>query len=93
MKDFIVRHTFKSEATKKQYFAILETMSEEQVRDQMKNDSASFQMQWNNGGAGNVVYCWWKANDKAAILSTLGPIGDMFDNEILEMANVIDVSD
>ena len=40
-----------------------------------------------------MVYCWWKANDRAAILSTLGPIGDMFDNEILEMANVIDVSD
>ena len=33
MKDFIVRHTFKSEATKKQYFATLEMANVIDVSD------------------------------------------------------------
>jgi len=47
MKDYMVTHTFKSEEIRKQYFAMSSEMDEDTVRSQMKNDNASFQMNWN----------------------------------------------
>ena len=40
-----------------------------------------------------VMFCWWKANSPEAIEETLGEMGQMFVNDIKEMANVIDVTD
>jgi hypothetical protein len=37
------------------------------------------------------MYCWWKANSPQAILDTLGDMAAMFDNNIREMSNVMDV--
>jgi hypothetical protein len=42
------------------YFHAMETMSEADIRGAMKNDTASFQMQWNAGKADKVMFCWWK---------------------------------
>ena len=70
-----------------------EDTTPDDVRAQMKNDNASFQMNWNAGEDDMVMYCWWKANSPEAILETLGEMGEMFDNDIKEMPNIIDVTD
>ena len=93
MKDFMVTHTFKSEEIRQQYFAMGEDMTLDDVRAQMKNDNASFQMNWNAGEDDMVMYCWWKANSPEAILETLGEMGEMFHNDVKEMSNIIDVTD
>ena len=93
MKDFMVTHTFKSEEIRQQYFAMGEDMTLDDVRAQMKNDNASFQMNWNAGEDDMVMYCWWKANSPEAILETLGEMGEMFHNDVKEMPNIIDVTD
>ena len=93
MKDFMVTHTFKSEEIRQQYFAMGEDMTLDDVRAQMKNDNASFQMNWNAGEDDMVMYCCWKANSPEAILETLGEMGEMFHNDVKEMPNIIDVTD
>tara|TARA_Y100001934_G_scaffold223035_1_gene266354 strand:+ start:211 stop:492 length:282 start_codon:yes stop_codon:yes gene_type:complete len=93
MKDYMVTHTFKSEEIRQQYFAMGEDMTLDDVRAQMKNDNASFQMNWNAGEDDMVMYCWWKANSPEAILETLGEMGEMFHNDVKEMPNIIDVTD
>ena len=57
MKDYMVTHTFKSEEIRQQYFAMSEEMDEGTVRSQMKNENASFEMNWNAGRGqhGNVL--------------------------------------
>ena len=47
MKDYMVVHTFKSEEIRQQYFAMGQDMTPDDIRAQMKNDNASFQMDWN----------------------------------------------
>ena len=59
----------------------------------MKNENASFQMNWNNEKNDMVMFCWWKATSPAAIEETLGEMGNMFINDIKEMSNVMDVTD
>ena len=54
MKDYMVTHTFKSEKIHQQYFAMSKEMDEDTVRSQMKNENASFQMNW-NAGEDNMV--------------------------------------
>ena len=49
MKNFMVTHTLKSDEAMEAYFAAMETMSEADIRGAMKNEKASFQMQWNAG--------------------------------------------
>ena len=93
MKDYMVTHTFKTEEIRQQYFAMGEDMTLDDVRAQMKNDNASFQMNWNAGEDDMVMYCWWKANSPEAILETLGEMGEMFHNDVKEMPNIIDVTD
>ena len=93
MKDYMVTHTFKSEEIRQQYFAMGEDMTLDDVRAQMKNDNASFQMNWNAGEDDMVMYCWWKANSPEAILETLGEMGEMFHNDVKEVPNIIDVTD
>ena len=93
MKDYMVTHTFKSEEIRKQYFAMSSEMDEDTVRSQMKNDNASFQMNWNAGEGNMVMYCWWKANSPEAIIEILVEMGEMFHNDIKEMPNVMDISD
>ena len=93
MKDYMVTHTFKSEEIRQQYFAMSEEMDENTVRSQMKNENASFQINWNAGEDNMVMYCWWKANSPEAIIETLGEMGEMFHNDIKEMPNIIDISD
>ena len=93
MKDYMVTHTFKSEEIRQQYFAMGEDMTLDDVRAQMKNDNASFQMNWNAGEDDMVMYCWWKANSPEANLETLGEMGEMFHNDVKEMPNIIDVTD
>ena len=93
MKDYMVTHTFKSEEIRQQYFVMSEEMDENTVRSQMKNENASFQMNWNAGEENMVMYCWWKANSPEAIIETLGEMGEMFHNDIKEMPNIIDISD
>ena len=93
MKDYMVTHTFKSEEIRQQYFAMGQDMTLDDIRAQMKNDNASFQMNWNAGEDDMVMYCWWKANSPEAILETLGEMGEMFHNDVKEMSNIIDVTD
>ena len=93
MKDYMVTHTFKSEEIRQQYFAMGQDMTADDIRAQMKNDNASFQMNWNAGEDDMVMYCWWKANSPEAILETLGEMGEMFHNDVKEVPNIIDVAD
>ena len=58
----------------------------------VKNDSASFQMNWGNPDE-MVTYCWWKAESPAAILATLGPMADLYHNDIKEMPMIANVAD
>ena len=63
------------------------------TKNNMKNENASFQINWNNEKNDMVMYCWWKANSPEAIIETLGEMANMFDNDIKEMPNVMNVSD
>ena len=93
MKNYMVEHTFKSEEIRSKYFEMTSSMTEDDLRSNMKNENASFQINWNNEKNDMVMYCWWKANSPEAILETLGEMADMFDNDIKEMSNVMNVSD
>ena len=93
MKNYMVTHTLKSDEAMDTYFQALETMSEADIRGTMKNDKASFQMQWNAGKADKVMFCWWKAESPEAIVETLGDMAQLFDNDIREMPNVYDFKD
>lgn len=93
MKDYIVTHTFKSEELREQYFNAMQDSTPDDIRAGMKNDKASFQMNWNNGMDNMVMYCWWKAESPEAIIETLGDVAGMFHNDCQEMANILDVSD
>ena len=93
MKDYMVEHKFKSEETRDQYFEAMKDMTPDDVRKNMKNENANFQMNWNNEKNDMVMYCWWKANSPQAILDTLGDMAGMFHNDIKEMSNVMDVTD
>ena len=92
MKDYMVEHTFKSEEIREQYFEIMKSMTADDIRKNMKNENANFQMNWNNEKNDMIMYCWWKANSPQAILDTLGDMAAMFDNNIKEMSNVMDVT-
>ena len=48
MKDYMVAHTFKSEELRDQYFEMSASMTQDDIRSNMKNENASFQMNWNN---------------------------------------------
>ena len=61
-------HTLKSDEAVDAYNQALETISEADIRGAMKNDRASFQMQWNAGKANKVLYCWWKAETRKQLL-------------------------
>ena len=93
MKNFMVTHTLKSDEAMEAYFAALETMSEADIRGAMKNEKASFQMQWNAGKNDKVMFCWWKAESPDAIIETLGDMSLLLDNDIKEMPNVMDFTD
>ena len=93
MKAYMVTHTFKSEEIRQQYFAMGQDMTLDDIRAQMKNDNASFQMNWNAGEDDMVMYCWWKADSPEALLETLGEMGEMFHNDVKEVPNIIDVAD
>ena len=93
MKDYMVEHTFKSEEIRDQYFEIMKNMTADDVRKNMKNENANFQMNWNNEKNDMIMYCRWKAKSHDAIIETLGEMANMFDNDIKEMPNIINVSD
>jgi|TARA_Y100000588_G_scaffold263049_1_gene277718 hypothetical protein len=93
MKDYMVTHTFKSEEVRGQYLEMMKDIDADTIRSQMKNDNASFQMNWSAGESDMVMYCWWKANSPDAIIETLGEMADMFDNDVKEMPDVVDVRD
>ena len=93
MKDYMVTHTFKSEEVRGQYLEMMKDIDADTIRSQMKNDNASFQMNWGAGESDMVMYCWWKANSPDAIIETLGEMADMFDNDVKEMPDVVDVRD
>ena len=93
MKDYMVTHTFKSEDVRGQYLEMMKDIDADTIRSQMKNDNASFQMNWSAGESDMVMYCWWKANSPDAIIETLGEMADMFDNDVKEMPDVVDVRD
>ncbi|MEC8308495.1 MAG: hypothetical protein ACPHT7_06790 [Litorivicinaceae bacterium] len=92
MKDYMVAHTFKSEDHRAKHFEASSQLTLEYMRENMKNDSASFQMNWGNPDE-MVTYCWWKAESPAAILATLGPMADLYHNDIKEMPMVANVAD
>ena len=83
----------KSEELRDQYFEMSASMTEDDIRSNMKNENASFQMNWNNEKNDMVMYCWWKANSPDAIIETLGEMANMFENDIKEMPNIMNVSD
>ena len=89
----MVTHTFKSEEVRGQYLEMMKDIDVDTIRSQMKNDNASFQMNWSAGESDMVMYCWWKANSPDAIIETLGEMADMFDNDVKEMPDVVDVRD
>ena len=93
MKNYMVTHTMKSDEAMEAYFTAMETMSEADIRGAMKNEKASFQMQWNAGKNNKIMFCWWKAESPEAILETLGEMGSLFHNDIKEMPNVMDFTD
>ena len=93
MKDYMVTHTFKSEEVRGQYLEMMKDIDADTIRSQMKNDNASFQMNWSAGESDMVMYCWGKANSPDAIIETLGEMADMFDNDVKEMPDVVDVRD
>jgi hypothetical protein len=93
MKNYMVTHTLKSDEAMDAYYQALETMSEADIRGAMKNEKASFQMQWNAGKSDKVLFCWWKAESPEAIVETLGEMAQLFENDIREMPNVYDFSD
>ena len=93
MKDYMVAHKFKTEELRDQYFEMSKDMTADDIRANMKNENASFQMNWNNEKNDMVMFCWWKAISPEAIEETLGEMGQMFVNDIKEMANVMDVTD
>ena len=93
MKDYMVTHTFKSEEVRGQYLEMMKDIDADTIRSQMINDNASFQMNWSAGESDMVMYCWWKANSPDAIIETLGEMADMFDNDVKEMPDVVDVRD
>ena len=93
MKDYMVAHTFKSEELRDQYFKAASEMTPDDIRANMKNENASFQMNWNNEKNDMVMFCWWKANSPENIIETLGEMAEMFHNDIKEMPNVMDVTD
>ena len=93
MKDYMVTHTSKSEEVRGQYLEMMKDIDADTIRSQMKNDNASFQMNWSAGESDMVMYCWWKANSPDAIIETLGEMADMFDNDVKEMPDVVDVRD
>ena len=39
------------------------------------------------------MYCWWKANSPEAIITTLGDMANMSENDFKEMPNFMDLSD
>jgi hypothetical protein len=49
MKNFMITLTLESYGATEHYFAAMETESEADIRGAMKNEKASFQMQWNAG--------------------------------------------
>ena len=75
------------------YFAVMETMSEADIRGAMKNEKASFQIQWDAGKNDTIMSCWWKAETPEAILETLVEMGSLVDNDIKEMPNLLDFTD
>ena len=89
----MVTQTFKSEEVRGQYHEMMKDIDADTIRSQMKNDNASFQMNWSAGESDMVMYCWWKANSPDAIIETLGEMADMFDNDVKEMPDVVDVRD
>ena len=93
MKDYMVTHTLKSDEAMDAYYQALETMSEADIRGAMKNERASFPMQWNAGKSDKVLFCWWKAENPEAIVETLGVMSQLFQNDIREMPNVYDFTD
>ena len=93
MKDYMVTHTFKSEQLRDQYFEATKDMTADDIRKNMKNENASFQMNWNNEKNDMVMFCWWKANSPDVIIETLGDMASMFENEIKEMPYIMDVTD
>ena len=76
MKDYMVAHTFKSEEHRTKHFEASSQLTLEYMREHMKSDSASFQMNWGNPDE-MVTYCWWKAESPAAILSMLGEMAEL----------------
>ena len=90
LKDYMVAHKFKTEELRDQYFEMSKDMTADDIRANMKNENASFQMNWNNEKNDMVMFCWWKANSPEAIEETLGEMGQMFVNDIKEMANEVD---
>ena len=92
MKDFLVTHTFKSEEHRAKHFEASSHLSLDDMRTHMKNENASFQINWGNPDE-MVTYCWWKANTPEDILSTLGGMADLYHNDIKEMPLVANVSD
>ena len=92
MKNYLVTHTFKSDDTRKAHFEAAQGMTEEQFRAHMKNDNASLQMNWGNEEL-MKTYCWWKANSPEDILNTLGDMADLYENDIQEMTNILDIAD
>ena len=93
LKDYMVANKFKTEELRDQYFEMSKDMTVDDIRANMKNENASFQMNWNTEKNDMVMFCWWKANSPEAIEETLGEMGQMFVNDIKEMANVMDVTD
>ena len=93
MKDYMVTHTFKSEEVRGQYLEMMKDIDADTIRSQMKNDNASFHMNWSAGESDMVMYFWWKANSPDAIIETLGEMADMFDKDVKEMPDVVDVRD
>ena len=48
MKDYMVAHKFKTAELRDQYFEMSKDMTADDIRTNMKNENASFQMNWNN---------------------------------------------
>lgn len=92
MNDYIVAHTFKSEEHRTKHFEATADLSLDDMRAHLKNENASFQINWGNPDE-MVTYCWWKANTPADILSTLGDMADLYHNDIKEMPLIANIAD
>ena len=86
----MVAHTFKSEDHRAKHFEASSQLTLEYMRENMKNDSI---LPNELGQPRRNGYLLLRKAESAAILATLGPMADLYHNDIKEMPMIANVAD